>query len=45
MFKRFNDILSIPDSDKGHILYIIDNLLASIKTRLATHKNKNNAHL
>ena len=35
MLKRLNDITALPDSDKLHILYAIDNLLASVKTRLA----------
>ena len=35
MLKRLNDIASLPDADKSHILYTIDNLLASVKTRLA----------
>jgi hypothetical protein len=35
MLKRLNDIASLPDDDKSHILYTIDNLLASVKTRLA----------
>lgn len=35
MLKRLNDIASLPDDDKLHILYTIDNLLASVKTRLA----------
>ena len=35
MLKRLNDIASLPDTDKNHILYTIDNLLASVKTRLA----------
>lgn len=35
MLKRLNDIISLPDKDKEHILYAIDNLLASAKTRLA----------
>jgi len=35
MLKRLNDIAGLPDSDKSHILYTIDNLLASVKTRLA----------
>ncbi|NQY08214.1 MAG: hypothetical protein HRT71_01685 [Flavobacteriales bacterium] len=35
MLKRLNDIAALPDSDKSHILYTIDNLLASVKTRLA----------
>lgn len=30
-----NDIIALPDTDKSHILYTIDNLLASVKTRLA----------
>jgi len=33
--KRLNDIVNLPESDKSHILYTIDNLLASVKTRLA----------
>lgn len=33
--KRLNDIAALPDADKTHILYTIDNLLASVKTRLA----------
>ncbi|MFN6087992.1 MAG: helix-turn-helix domain-containing protein [Cyclobacteriaceae bacterium] len=35
MLKRLNDIVALPDEDKNHILYTIDNLLASAKTRLA----------
>lgn len=35
MLKRLNDIIALPDTDKTHILYTIDNLLASVKTRLA----------
>jgi len=35
MLKRLNDIAALPDTDKDHILYTIDNLLASVKTRLA----------
>jgi len=35
MLKRLNDIAALPDTDKKHILYAIDNLLASVKTRLA----------
>ena len=35
MLKRLNDIVALPDADKSHILYTIDNLLASVKTRLA----------
>lgn len=35
MLKRLNDIAALPDTDKNHILYTIDNLLASVKTRLA----------
>ena len=35
MLKRLNDIVNLPESDKSHILYTIDNLLASVKTRLA----------
>ena len=35
MLKRLNDIADLPDDDKSHILYTIDNLLASVKTRLA----------
>lgn len=35
MLKRLNDIAALPDTDKTHILYTIDNLLASVKTRLA----------
>jgi transcriptional regulator with XRE-family HTH domain len=35
MLKRLNDIASLPDDDKSHILYTIDNLLASVKTRMA----------
>jgi len=35
MLKRLNDIATLPDADKSHILYTIDNLLASVKTRLA----------
>ena len=35
MLKHLNDIAALPDSDKSHILYTIDNLLASVKTRLA----------
>lgn len=35
MLKRLNDIADLPDSDKTHILYTLDNLLASVKTRLA----------
>ena len=35
MLKRLNDIASLPDDDKSHILSTIDNLLASVKTRMA----------
>lgn len=35
MLKRLNDIITLPTTDKEHILYTIDNLLASVKTRLA----------
>ena len=35
MLKRLNDIANLPNTDKEHILYTIDNLLASVKTRLA----------
>lgn len=35
MLKRLNDISLLPDTDKDHILYTLDNLLASVKTRLA----------
>jgi hypothetical protein len=35
MLKRLNDIVALPEEDKNHILYTIDNLLASAKTRLA----------
>jgi hypothetical protein len=35
MLKRLNDIVSLPNADKSNILYTIDNLLASVKTRLA----------
>lgn len=35
MLKRLNDIATLPDEDKGHILYALDNLLASVKTRMA----------
>jgi len=35
MLKRLNDIISLPEVDKSHILYTIDNLLASAKTRQA----------
>lgn len=35
MLKRLNDIIALPDADKSYILYTIDNLLASVKTRLA----------
>lgn len=34
MLERPNDIAALPDSDKSHIHYTIDNLLASVKTRL-----------
>ncbi len=37
MLKRLNDISELPDKDKEYILYAIDNLLASAKTR-ATYK-------
>ena len=35
MLKRLNDIATLPAEDKTRILYTIDNLLASVKTRLA----------
>jgi len=35
MLKRLNDIAALPKEDKSHIIYTIDNLLASVKTRLA----------
>lgn len=35
MLKRLQDIVALPDEDKSHIIYTIDNLLASVKTRLA----------
>jgi len=35
MLKRHNDIIALLVADKSHILYTIDNLLASVKTRLA----------
>ena len=35
MLKRLNDIITLPEEDKSHILYTLDNLLASVKTRLA----------
>ena len=35
MLKRLNAIASLPESDKIPILYALDNLLASAKTRLA----------
>ncbi len=35
MLKRLNDIANLPQADKEHIIYTIDNLLASVKTRLA----------
>jgi transcriptional regulator with XRE-family HTH domain len=35
MLKRLNDITALPEEDKTNILYTIDNLLASAKTRLA----------
>jgi transcriptional regulator with XRE-family HTH domain len=35
MLKRLNDIGTLPDTDRSHILYTLDNLLASVKTRLA----------
>ena len=35
MLKRLNDIATLPEEDKSHILYTLDNLLASVKTRLA----------
>lgn len=35
MLKRLNDIAALPQEDKSHIIYTIDNLLASVKTRLA----------
>jgi len=34
MLKRLNDISSLPEVNQSHILYTIDNLLASAKTRL-----------
>lgn len=38
MLKRLNDISALPETDKSHILYTLDNLLASVKTRLAFSK-------
>jgi len=35
MLKRLNDIAALPQEDKSHIIYTLDNLLASVKTRLA----------
>jgi len=35
MLKRLNDIINLPDKDRECILYTIDNLLASAKTRAA----------
>ena len=35
MLKRLNDIANLPEKDKTHILYTLDNLLASVKTRIA----------
>jgi transcriptional regulator with XRE-family HTH domain len=35
MLKRLNDITNLPESDKEHILYTLDHLLASVKTKLA----------
>ncbi len=35
ILKRLNDIVVLPDEDKSHIIYAIDNLLASVKTTLA----------
>jgi transcriptional regulator with XRE-family HTH domain len=35
MLRRLNDIAALPLEDKSHIIYAIDNLLASVKTRLA----------
>ena len=35
MLRRLNEITNLPDTDKEHILYTIDHLLASVKTRLA----------
>lgn len=32
---RVIEIQTLPESDKSHILYTLDNLLASVKTRLA----------
>lgn len=35
MLRRLNDIAALPNEDRVHILYAIDNLLASVKTRQA----------
>ena len=35
MLRRLNDITNLPDTDKEQILYTIDHLLASVKTKLA----------
>ncbi len=35
ILKRLNNIAALIETDKSHILYTIDNLLASVKTRLA----------
>lgn len=35
MLKRLNEITNLPETDKEHILYTIDHLLASVKTKLA----------
>jgi transcriptional regulator with XRE-family HTH domain len=35
MLKRLNEITNLPEVDKEHILYTIDHLLASVKTKLA----------
>ena len=35
MLKRLNEITHLPEFDKEHILYTIDHLLASVKTRQA----------
>ncbi|MCU0376022.1 MAG: helix-turn-helix domain-containing protein [Chitinophagaceae bacterium] len=38
MLRRLNDIANLPEKDKAHILYTLDNLLASVKTRIAFTK-------
>lgn len=35
MLKRLNGLASLPSEDKSHIIYTLDNLLASVKTKLA----------